>query len=106
MRIEGPAVLPLRWGDDAATFTVFHFDVDGDRWAAVYTGDLGSGEPVPLRIEAEWLFGRVRVSTQCVWGYQLEEAMREFCRTGLGPLVYGIDQDACGLGIEAHFAIY
>jgi len=98
MRIEGPAVLPLRWGDDAATFTLFHFDVDGDRWAAVYTGDLGSGEPVPLRIESACLFGHVLRSAQCDCGYQLEEAMREFCRTGRGLLVYGIDQDAREIG--------
>lgn len=106
MRIDGPAVLPLRWGDETTRFSLLHFEIDGQRWAAVHTGDLTADEPVPLRIESACLFGHVLRSAQCDCGYQLEAAMRQFCRTGRGLLVYGIDQDARGLGIAAHFAIY
>lgn len=104
--MNGPAVLPLRWGTELARFTLLHFSFGADRWVAAYTGDLHSGEPVPLRIESACLFGHVLRSAQCDCGYQLDTAMSEFCRAGRGLLIYGIDQDARGLGIAAHFAIY
>ncbi|MFD0530487.1 DUF6939 family protein [Kitasatospora arboriphila] len=85
---------------------MWHFDFDGERWAAVHTGDLHDGTPVPLRIESACLFGHVLRSAQCDCGYQLDEAMHTFARQGRGLLLYGIDQDARGLGIAAHFAIY
>lgn len=106
MRVEGPAVLPLVWGADQARFSLLHFTFGDERWAAAHTGDITSGEPVPLRIESACIFGHVFRSAQCDCGYQLENAMRQFCRDGRGLLVYGIDQDGRGLGIESHFAIY
>ncbi|MEW1911911.1 hypothetical protein AB0442_26295 [Kitasatospora sp. NPDC085895] len=105
-RPDGPAHLPLRWAGGETPFVLWHFDFDGDRWAAVHTGDLHDGTPVPLRIESACLFGHVLRSAQCDCGYQLDEAMHTFARQGRGLLLYGIDQDARGLGIAAHFAIY
>lgn len=104
--VDGPAVLPLRWGADTASFTLLHFAFGADRWVAAYTGDLYDGAPVPLRIESACLFGHVLRSAQCDCGYQLDATMHEFCRSGRGLLVYGVDQDARGLGLAAHFAIY
>lgn len=106
MRIEGPAALPLRWGDEPVRFHLLYFHVGGQRWVAAYTGEITDGAPVPLRIESACVFGHVFRSAQCDCGCQLELAMRRFCRTGRGLLVYGIDQDGRGLGIESHFAIY
>ncbi|WHM37878.1 hypothetical protein [Streptomyces sp. BPTC-684] len=103
---DGPAHLPLRWDGGETPFVLWHFDFGGDRWTAVYTGDIHSGEPVPLRIESACVFGHVLRSAQCDCGYQLEQAMDSFARNGRGLLLYGIDQDARGLGIAAHYAIY
>jgi GTP cyclohydrolase II len=105
-RPDGPAHLPLRWEGGETPFVLWHFDFGGDRWVAAATGDLTDGEPVPLRIESACVFGHVLRSAQCDCGYQLEEAMKSFARNGRGLLVYGVDQDARGLGIAAHFAIY
>ena len=105
-RPDGPAHLPLRWEGGETPFVLWHFDFGGDRWVAAATGDLTDGEQVPLRIESACVFGHVLRSAQCDCGYQLEEAMKSFARNGRGLLVYGVDQDARGLGIAAHFAIY
>ncbi|MFI5758512.1 hypothetical protein [Streptomyces sp. NPDC051569] len=103
---DGPAHLPLRWENGETPFVLWHFDFGGDRWVAAYTGDLADGRPVPLRIESACVFGHVLRSAQCDCGYQLDEAMKSFARDGRGLLLYGVDQDARGLGIAAHFAIY
>lgn len=103
--VSGPAMLPLRYAGGETPFQLWHFDFGGDRWAAVWTGDLHDG-PVPLRIESACLFGHVLRSAQCDCGFQLEAAMTSFARRGRGLLLYAIDQDARGLGIAAHFAIY
>ncbi|MFD8953898.1 hypothetical protein ACFV0B_34160 [Streptomyces xanthophaeus] len=103
---DGPAHLPLRWDGGETPFVLWHFDFGGDRWTAAYTGDIHSGDPVPLRIESACIFGHVLRSAQCDCGYQLDRAMESFARNGRGLLLYGIDQDARGLGIAAHYAIY
>jgi GTP cyclohydrolase II/quercetin dioxygenase-like cupin family protein len=104
--ITGPATLPLQWGETAVVFKLFHFDFGGDRWIAAFTGDITDGDPVPLRIESSCVFGHVMQSAQCDCGYQLRTAMRQFAEAGRGLLVYGLDQDARGLGTAAHFSIY
>ena len=45
-------------------------------------------------------------SQQCDCGYQLDEALRRIVQRQGGLVIYGIDQDARGLGIEKHFRIY
>jgi GTP cyclohydrolase II len=104
--VTGPASLPLRWGATTVRFTLLHFDFPDGRWVAAYVGALDAPEPVPLRIESACFFGHVLRSQQCDCGYQLDTAMRQFAETGRGLLVYGLDQDARGLGTAAHFAIY
>lgn len=104
--LAGPASLPLRWGDAVARFTLLHFDFGGARWIAAYTGSLDAPEPMPLRIESACLFGHVLRSQQCDCGFQLDTAMYHFAQSGRGLLIYGLDQDARGLGTAAHFAIY
>ncbi|WP_128378880.1 hypothetical protein [Streptomyces cavernae] len=103
---DGPARLPLRWDGRVTHFDLWHFQFAGGRWIAAYTGDLDNGEPVPLRIESACVFGHVLRSAQCDCGFQLQAAMDSFARQGRGLLLYGVDQDARGLGIAAHFAIY
>ncbi|GEM_PF-5847523 len=104
--IHGPATLPLRWGPKETVFTLWHFDFGGDRWIAAVAGDIGDGQTVPLRIESACVFGHVFRSAQCDCGFQLEEAMRRISVSGRGLVIYGLDQDARGLGTAAHFAIY
>jgi GTP cyclohydrolase II len=102
----GPVKLPLNINGVDVPFELWYFDFDGDRWVAAFTGDIFDGKPLPLRIESACLFGHVFHSNKCDCGYQLDEAFRRIAELKRGMVIYAIDADARGLGIEAHFQIY
>ncbi|MCS3509318.1 hypothetical protein [Achromobacter sp. JUb104] len=106
--IVGPIRLPLEARGGAVNyFQLWYFvSPDGGRWAAAVLGDVSDGHAVPLRIESACLFGHVFGSRQCDCGFQLKEAFVRVAEQGRGIVIYGIDQDARGNGIEAHFRIY
>jgi GTP cyclohydrolase II len=103
----GPIELPLQTAAGTEIFDVTYFEWEREgRWAAAALGDVTGAEPAPLRIESACLFGHVLGSAQCDCGWQLIRALEEIVSRGRGLVVYGIDQDARGLGIAAHFRIY
>lgn len=102
----GPITLPLKVGGRVAYFTLHYYEHGGQRWASAELGPLSGSEQVPLRIESACFFGHVFHSQQCDCGFQLDEAIRRIGELGRGLVIYGIDQDARGLGIEKHFRIY
>ncbi|PHM66071.1 riboflavin biosynthesis protein ribA/GTP-cyclohydrolase II [Xenorhabdus stockiae] len=104
--IVGPVSLPLKIDESVNYFQLHYFECQGKRWACATLGDLHSMQAVPLRIESACFFGHVMHSQQCDCGFQLDEAFRRIARNKGGVVIYGIDQDARGLGIEKHFRIY
>jgi GTP cyclohydrolase II len=104
--VHGPVSLPLRTPGRETGYELWYFSFGGQRWVAACCGPITDGAPVPLRIESACLFGHVLHSAKCDCGYQLDEALRRIAELGRGVVVYGVDQDARGLGIEAHFRIY
>jgi len=104
--IQGPIYLPLRIDGQEVSYQLWYYSFGSERWVAAFTGDITNMEPVPLRIESACLFGHVFHSAKCDCGYQLDEAFRRLAKLGRGIVIYGIDQDARGLGIAAHFQIY
>jgi GTP cyclohydrolase II len=71
----------------------------------VAVADLHRSEQPLVRIESACLFGHVFRSRRCDCGYQLQLACDRIAREG-GLVVYGIDEDGRGLGIERHFETY
>ncbi|WP_052941422.1 hypothetical protein [Chromobacterium subtsugae] len=104
--IVGPVRLPLKIDDSVNYFQLHYFEFQGKRWACAALGDLAAQDAVPLRIESACFFGHVMHSQQCDCGFQLDEAFRRISQRQGGLVIYGIDQDARGLGIEKHFRIY
>lgn len=102
---HGPVHLPLRVEGGVAPFELWYYRFGGARWVAAVMGEPGDG-PFPLRIESACILGHVFHSAKCDCGFQLDEAMRRIARVGRGVVVYGVDQDARGLGVESHFHIY
>lgn len=102
----GPIYLPLKVDEKPSEFKLHYFEIKGSRWAVAYKGDIADGERVPLRIESACLFAHVFNSDKCDCGYQLNEALKYIARHKRGIVIYGIDQDARGLGIATHFRIY
>lgn len=104
--IIGPIRLPLKIDEKVQHFQLYYFESKGQRWACAKLGDLVQMPSVPLRIESACFFGHVMHSQQCDCSYQLDEALRRIVQKQGGLVIYGIDQDARGLGIEKHFQIY
>ncbi|AOK50255.1 hypothetical protein WT60_25875 [Burkholderia sp. MSMB617WGS] len=104
--IVGPVRLPLKIEDSVHYFSLHYFEFQGKRWASAALNDLSELDAVPLRIESACFFGHVMHSQQCDCGFQLDEAFRRIVQRNGGLVIYGIDQDARGLGIEKHFRIY
>jgi len=102
----GPIKLPLEHAGKTSFFEVWYYQTGDGRWAAARLGDPSSNNAWPLRIESACFFGHVFGSQQCDCGYQLRESFRRIVQHGHGIVIYAIDQDARGLGIEAHFNIY
>lgn len=102
----GPIYLPLEHAGKTPVFELNYYHTPDGRWAAARLGDPQSAQSWPLRIESACFFGHVFGSQQCDCGYQLREAFRRIAEIGQGIVIYAIDQDARGLGIEAHFSIY
>jgi GTP cyclohydrolase II len=102
----GPITLPLKAENTVTYFKLWYFTFGTKRWVAALAGDVQDGMPVPLRIESACLFGHVLNSQQCDCGFQLDEAFRRISDLGTGIVIYGVDDDARGLGVEAHFRIY
>src|SRR3990167_89269 len=105
-KIIGPIKLPLEIDNHVDYHSLYYFEYNNERWACVCYGDLSINKPIPLRIESACFFGHVFHSRQCDCGYQLMEAFSRIRKEKFGLVIYGIDQDARGLGIEAHYKIY
>jgi 3,4-dihydroxy 2-butanone 4-phosphate synthase/GTP cyclohydrolase II len=72
--------------------------VDSKEHVALVKGDIGSGEPVLVRVHSECLTGDVFHSHRCDCGPQLEAALRQIDEAGSGVLLY-MRQEGRGIGL-------
>jgi len=79
--IQGLIHLPLRIDKQEIPYQLWYYSFGSERWVVAFTGDITSGEPVPLRIESACLFGHIFHSAKCDCGYQLDKVFRaiEIC---------------------------
>jgi 3,4-dihydroxy 2-butanone 4-phosphate synthase / GTP cyclohydrolase II len=100
-------VLPTAHG----TFQLHGYAVESGReHVALVLGDLdraGSNGRVPLvRVHSECLTGDAFGSWRCDCGEQLEAAMREIAREGLGVVIYLRGHEGRGIGLHAKLHAY
>jgi GTP cyclohydrolase II len=100
-------VLPTAHG----TFQLHAYALDPSRLhVALVLGDLdgaGSNGHVPLvRVHSECLTGDALGSRRCDCGQQLDAAMREISREGLGVVIYLRGQEGRGIGLHAKLHAY
>jgi GTP cyclohydrolase II len=88
--------LPTPW----AVFEMHGFAVDGEdkEHVALTLGDVGSGEPVLLRIHSECLTGDALFSMRCDCGAQLQAALQRIAMEGRGAILY-LRQEGRGIGL-------
>ena len=100
-------VLPTAHG----TFQMHGYAVEPDReHVALVLGDLdhaGSNGDAPLvRVHSECLTGDAFGSWRCDCGEQLDAAMREIVREGLGVVIYLRGHEGRGIGLHAKLHAY
>ena len=97
VRVVADAQLPSRYGGDWRAIA-FENDVDRLDHLALVKGDVGTGEPVLVRVHSECLTGDVLGSQRCDCGEQLHRAMEMIDREGRGVILY-MRQEGRGIGL-------
>jgi 3,4-dihydroxy 2-butanone 4-phosphate synthase/GTP cyclohydrolase II len=97
VRVVADAKLPSRYGGDWRAIA-FENDVDRLDHLALVKGDVGTGEPVLVRVHSECLTGDVLGSQRCDCGEQLHRAMEMIDREGKGVVLY-MRQEGRGIGL-------
>lgn len=80
-------------------------DVDDYEHVALIKGEIGSDEPVLVRVHSECLTGDVFGSMRCDCGDQLHAAMRMVAREGKGVILY-MHQEGRGIGLVNKLKAY
>jgi len=95
--------LPTAYG----TFRLIHFrnKITNEHHLALVKGDVGTGEPVLVRVHSSCLTGDVFGSSRCDCGDQLHRALQMIEREGRGVLLY-MNQEGRGIGLAAKLKAY
>ena len=97
VRVVADAHLPSRYGGDWRAIA-FENDVDRLDHLALVKGDVGTGDPVLVRVHSECLTGDVLGSQRCDCGEQLHRAMAMIEKEGRGVILY-MRQEGRGIGL-------
>lgn len=106
MELTGPIEWPIQVDDhEPAFFDLYYTELDGNRYVVATKGEVTKGEPL-LRIESACIFGHVFRGVHCDCGDQFEAALSRVIEDGTGVIVFAMDEDARGHGVEMHFDLY
>jgi len=106
LKLKGPIKLPIGLPDGRAVeFEIYFTKKDKKRYLILKHGVVNFKADIYLRIESACVFGHVMGSRRCDCGFQLKNSIN-IIANGNGLLIYSIDDDGRGLGIEGHFDTY
>jgi GTP cyclohydrolase II len=96
-----------RWTTrEGVEFQAAIYTYRGTRMVALSHGDLADGRVPLVRLHSACLTSEVLGSTRCDCRDQLDEAFRRVGEEGSGLIVYFLDQEGRGIGIEDKLAAY
>src|SRR5438552_11987305 len=95
--------LPTEYGEFTAV--AFREKLTGKLHLALVAGEVDGAENVLVRVHSECLTGDVFHSLRCDCGEQLEQALAQIAREGVGVLLY-MSQEGRGIGLLNKLAAY
>ncbi len=95
-RIAGPITFPTKYGN----FEIYGYETDLEPhpYIAIVKGDVGTPDPVLVRVHSSCLTGDILGSLRCDCGDQLAMALEMIEAAGRGVVLY-IAQEGRGIGI-------
>jgi GTP cyclohydrolase II len=95
--------LPTRFGE--FDLHLYSNNIDQKEHLALVMGDLGSSQPVLVRVHSECLTGDLLGSTRCDCGEQLDRSLEMISGEGRGVLLY-MRQEGRGIGLRDKLRAY
>ena len=100
----GEATIPTPWGPFRCI--AYRSSLEETEHLAFVQGDVGTGDPVLVRVHSECLTGDVFGSLRCDCGPQLHTAMARVATEGQGVVVYLRGHEGRGIGIGHKIRAY
>ena len=103
VKVVTEAKLPTEFGEFRLVF--YESEIDKLSHIALVMGDVGSSEPVLVRVHSQCLTGDVFGSQRCDCGYQLKKAMQMIGERSRGVILY-MNQEGRGIGLKNKLCAY
>lgn len=104
--VVGPMALRVRQYQFNAMLYLYRLRDDGSRYWVLQKGECRGRRKVLVRVESACQFAHLFHSAWCDCEQQFEQALEAMRRESDALLIYALDEDGRGIGLENHVLAY